>query len=385
MSAIYDFETCPDRQGWGSLKWDRYSGKDILPMWVADMDFQSAPEILAGLGERLQHGVFGYTVPYSSVTEATLTYLERAHHYRANAEWITWLPGLVPALNLCCHAFTETDQSVLTLTPVYPPFRTAPSNAGRKLIEVPLFHTDADRWEIDFDALEAAVQPHTRLFFLCSPHNPVGKVFSRDELIRIATFCERHDLILVSDEIHCDLIFDPGARHCLTATLSPEVAARTVTLLSPSKTYNLPGLACAYAVMEDPGLRQRFERTIRGIITEVNCFGYAGCEAAYRRGEPWRAALLKVLHRNYELVYETIRERLPGIHLTPMEASYLAWLDIRELELKEPAAFFERAGVGLSDGAPFGDPHFLRLNFGCPTARLEEGLNRMAAALTNLS
>ncbi len=381
QTATYDFENCPDRRGWGSLKWDRYAGKDILPMWVADMDFLSAPEIVASLRRRLDHGVFGYTIPFSSVTEAVLGYLGEAHGYEAKPEWISWLPGLVPALNLCCHAFADEGESVLTLTPVYSPFRTAPGNARRRLIEVPLLRSDADRWEIDFDALESAVQPHTRIFFLCSPHNPVGGVFSREELARVAAFCERHDLVLVSDEIHCDLIFDPEARHCMTATLGPEVAQRTVTLLSPSKTYNLPGLACAYAVIANPALRQRFERTIRGIVTEVNCFGYAGCEAAYREGGPWRDALLKVLRQNHALVLEFVGTRLPGIRFTPMQATYLAWLDVRDLGLEQPAAFFEAAGVGLSDGTPFGDRHFLRLNFGCPEARLREGLDRMAAAL----
>lgn len=381
QTATYDFGSCPDRRGRGSLKWDRYADRDVLPMWVADMDFRSAPEIEASLRERVDHGVFGYTIPTSGVTDAVLSYLGDTHGYQAEADWISWLPGLVPALNLCCHAFAESDESVLTLTPVYPPFRTAPTNARRKLIEVPLLRSDADHWEIDFEALESAVQPHTRIFFLCSPHNPVGRVFSREELAGVADFCERHDLVLVSDEIHCDLIFDPEARHCMTATLGPDVAARTVTLLSPSKTYNLPGLACAYAVIENPRLRRRFERTIRGIVTEVNCFGYAGCEAAYREGGSWRAALLKVLRQNHALVLEFVRTRLPGIRFTPMQATYLAWLDVRALGLEQPAAFFEAAGVGLSDGAPFGDRHFLRLNFGCPESRLCEGLHRMAGAI----
>jgi len=377
----YDFDHCPDRRGFGSLKWDKYAGRDILPLWVADMDFTSAPEILEALQARLDHGVFGYTVPYDEPVEAVLCYLERAQGYRAKADWLNFLPGLVPAINLCCHAFCGPDDSVMTATPVYPPFLSAPDYAGRELIRVPLRLDGADRWTLDLEAMEAAVRPNTRIFILCSPHNPVGRVFTREELLGLADFCERHDLVLVSDEIHCDLVFDPEVRHIVTATLDERVARRTVTLMAPSKTYNLPGLACAFSIIENPKLRLQFRKTIRGIITEVNCFGYAACAAAYTRGEPWRQALLAYLRNNYELVFDFVRKELPQIRFRPMEATYLAWLDVTALGLEQPAAFFEAHGVGLSDGVPFAGPGHLRLNFGCPRARLEAGLERMKAAV----
>ncbi|MGJ8654211.1 MAG: MalY/PatB family protein [Opitutaceae bacterium] len=381
--SIYNFDSCPDRTGYGSLKWDKYKGRDILPLWVADMDFETAPEIVAGLQQRLDHQIFGYTVPFEGPTQAVLDYLERAHSYSAKSHWLNFLPGLVPAINLCCHAFTEVGDSVMTATPVYPPFLSAPDYANRELIKVPLCLNADDQWTLDFDAMEAAVKPSTKIFVLCSPHNPVGRVYTRDELLKVGEFCERHDLILISDEIHCDLVFDETKQHIVTATLSEQVAARTVTLMAPSKTYNLPGLACAFSVIEDSKLRLQFQKTIRGIITEVNCFGYAGCEAAYNHGEPWRQQLLTYLRGNYDLLYKFINEELSGITFRPMESTYLAWFDVNALGLDNPIKFFEDNGVGLTDGGPFGGQQHVRLNFGCPRSRLIEGLEKMKAALDN--
>lgn len=380
----YDFDNCPDRSGVGSLKWEKYKGADILPLWVADMDFRTAPEIISALQARLDHGVFGYTIPYQDPVEAVLRYLEREHDYVALAAWLNFLPGLVPALNICVHAFTEPGESVITATPVYPPFLTAPEFAGRKLIRVPLCLDEAGRWTLDLDAMEAAIEPQTKLLFLCSPHNPVGRVFSKEELSALAQFCERHDLILISDEIHCDLVFDEGVKHRVTASLGEAIAQRTVTLMAPSKTYNLPGLACAFSIIENIELRNRFRNAIRGIITEVNCFGYAGCEAAYNHGNAWRLELLRYLKGNYALVQNFVENELPQVIFRKMEASYLAWFDVSALALDQPARFFEQHGVGLSDGLPFDGKQHLRLNFGCPRGRLEQGLARMKKAVDSL-
>ena len=381
MSHTYNFDTCPERTGYGSLKWDKYKGRDILPLWVADMDFVTAPEILDALQQRLDHGVFGYTIPHEAPIEAVINYLDRQHGYSARAAWLNFLPGLVPAINLCCHAFTGPGDSVMTATPVYPPFISAPDYAERELIKVPLCLDSEDRWTLDIGAMEAAIQPHTKIFVLCSPHNPVGRVFSKEELTALADFCERHDLILISDEIHCDLVFDAEAKHTLTATLSEQIADRTVTLMAPSKTYNLPGLACAFSIIENTKLRAQFQKTIRGIITEVNCFGYAGITAAYDHGEPWRQALLTYLRNNYNLIYDFIRREIPEITFRPMESTYLAWLDVSKLGIKDPVGHFEKHGVGLTDGTPFDGYQHLRLNFGCPHSRLEEGLEKIKAAL----
>jgi cystathionine beta-lyase len=381
MSHPYKFDTCPERTGYGSLKWDKYKGRDVLPLWVADMDFVTAPEILDALQQRLDHGVFGYTIPHEAPIEAVINYLDRQHGYSAKASWLNFLPGLVPAINLCCHAFTGPGDSVMTATPVYPPFITAPDYAERELIKVPLCLDGQDRWTLDIEAMEAAIKAHTKIFVLCSPHNPVGRVFSKEELNALADFCERHDLILISDEIHCDLVFDTEVKHTLTASLGEQIADRTVTLMAPSKTYNLPGLACAYSVIENTKLRAQFQKTIRGIITEVNCFGYAGITAAYDHGEPWRQALLTYLKNNYDLIYDFIRKEIPEITFRPMESTYLAWLDVSKLGIEDPVKHFEKHGVGLSDGTPFDGQQHLRLNFGCPHSRLEEGLEKIKAAV----
>lgn len=380
----YNFDVCPNREGFGSLKWDKYKGKDILPLWVADMDFEAAPEIRSALQERLDHGVFGYTIPHEAPVQAVLRYLKSQHGYSARASWLNFLPGLVPAINMCVHAFTTPGESVMTATPVYPPFLTAPKYAGRDLIKVPLCLADEEKWCLDFEAMEAAIQPNTRLLILCSPHNPVGRVFTKSELSQLADFCELHDLILISDEIHCDLVFDQNAHHIVTATLNNSIAQRTVTLMAPSKTYNLPGLACAFSIIENSELRTQFQNAIRGIITEVNCFGYAGCQAAYNEGENWRKELLLYLRGNYDLLYKFIQSEIPQIKFRPMQATYLAWFDVSELGLEKPGQFFEEHGVGLSDGAPFDGKNHLRLNFGCPRALLEEGLQRVATAISKI-
>lgn len=379
----YDFDSVVDRTGTGSLKWERYAQRDILPMWVADMDFRSPPEVQAALLARAQHGVYGYTLPPESVTEAVLDYLQRTHQIAAKKEWLVWLPGLVPALNVLCRACGEVGDAVMTVTPVYPPFITAPKYARRELISVPLVFEN-DRWTFDFGAMERAVTPRTRAFLLCSPHNPVGRVWSRRELQELAAFCLRHNLILCSDEIHADLVLHEQLRHQATMTLGEEIAARTISLFAPSKTYNLAGLACAFAVIPDERLRGAFQLAARGLITEINAFGYAGCEAAYRHGEPWRLALLDYLRGNRDCLYSWSQEALPGVRLHPVDATYLAWLDVSGLGLEDATAFFEQHGVGLSDGRQFGDHRFVRLNFGCPRRLLVQGLERLNQALVSL-
>lgn len=376
------FDEPVERRGTGSLKWDRYQDRDVLPLWVADMDFRSPDAVIDALRARAEHGVFGYTVPYEEVTAAVLDYLKSRHGLAVRPEWLVWLPGLVQGINLCCRAAGNAGDAVMTATPVYPPFLSAPGFADRERITVPL-RSDGGRWSLDFEAMESLVTPATRLFILCSPQNPVGRVWRRDELERLVDFCARHELILCSDEIHCDLILD-DVPFVPTLSLGEAAAQRTITLLSPSKTYNLPGLACAYAVIPDAGLRAGFKRVCRGLVTEVNAFGYAGCLAAYRHGEPWRRELIDYLRGNRELVYHELAPLAPRVKLAPMEATYLAWLDVRELGAEHPHAFFEEHGVGLSNGADFGAPGYLRLNFGCARSVLAEGLARIRRAVASL-
>lgn len=381
MNSQFDFDSVPDRTDTGSLKWQKYHGRDVLPMWVADMDFRSPEPVREALRERVEHGVFGYTIPYPGVESAVIDYMKAVHGQDIDAEWIVWMPGLVPALNAASRAFEKPGDSVLTNTPVYPPFLTAPEWQDKELLAVPLKIT-GDRYTFDFEAMEAAVNDRTRLFILCNPHNPVGRAWSREELLELIGFCRRHDLIVVSDEIHCDLILDPEVPHHTFLSLDPWARDHSLTLMAPSKTYNVPGLSCSFIIVPNKGLRRRFQQASRGLITEVNCLGYAGCEAAYRHGEPWRQALLEVLRKNYLRTQSFLREEMPRIRMFPMEATYLAWLDVRALGLEKPDQHFEEHGIGLSNGAFFGSPGFLRLNFGCPPKMLETALERMKSAYT---
>jgi cystathionine beta-lyase len=378
----YDFDRCPDRSGTGSLKWGRYAGRDVLPMWVADMDFTSPPEVIEALRARADHGVFGYTVPPRTTVEAAMGYLETRHGFRAEAEQIVWFPGLVPALNVACRAFVRPGEEVLTCTPVYPPFLSAPRFAGVGLRTVDL-REQGGTWDVDFDALEAAVTPATRMFILCNPHNPVGRVFPAETVARLADFCRRHGLVFVSDEIHCDLVLDE-VPHTSGLALAGADGPPVLAMFAPSKTFNLAGLACAFLVIPDATTRRTFEQAARGLITEINAFGYTGCEAALRHGWAWQRELLGVLRGHRDRVEEFVASSLPGVRTWHVEATYLAWLDARGTGRKEPAKFFEEHGVGLSDGVPFGAPAgFLRLNFGCPRAQLDEALGRMARALAS--
>jgi cystathionine beta-lyase len=281
---------------------------------------------------------------------------------------------------VACRAVGEAGDGVVTFTPVYPPFLSAPKLAGRELVSVPLC-TVGERWKMDLEALEQAVTPRTRLLLLCSPHNPVGRVWSTAEQQALLELAERHDLVVCSDEIHAGLVLDDDKRHVPFASLSAEAARRTITLHAPSKTWNIPGLGCSFAVIPDEGLRRSFRHAMAGIVPHVNLLGYSATLAAYRDGETWRQALLAYLRANRDLVVRTVAG-IPGLKTWPVESTYLAWIDARELGVTGPARFFEEAGVGLSDGKPFGAPGFVRLNFGCPRSLLNTALERMQSAVS---
>jgi len=380
VAPRFDFDAPIDRRNSDSEKWDKYQGRDIIPLWVADMDFRSPPAVIDALHERVSHGVFGYTHPSEALTAAVLDHLDRDFGWQAEQEWIVWLPGLVCGLNVICRAMGTAGDAVATFVPVYPPFLSAPPLSQRTLITAPL-HVRDGRWVPDMEAMERSVTPLTRLLLLCNPHNPAGRVWSREELLRFAELAERHDLVIGSDEIHAGLILDADMRHCPMAALSPDISRRTITLLAPSKTYNIPGLGCSFAVISDPGLRRDFRKAMGRIVPHVNIFGYTAALAAYRDGEAWRRELIAYLRGNRDLVAGEIA-RMPGLSMTPVEATYLAWIDARGTGIEQPARFFEEAGVGLSDGNDFGAPGFVRLNFGCRRELLGEALGRMARALT---
>ncbi|CAM9935878.1 unnamed protein product [Ascophyllum nodosum] len=386
MSANFDFETPIDRWGTGSLKWEKYAGKDVIPLWVADMDLRVSPAIEAALHKHVEHGIFGYTDPTKGVKKAVMKYYKASserHGVEIAAErWLLFNPGTVQGMNAACAMLPERA-SVMVMTPSYPPFFQTPGWTGRGLVTVPADRAGG-RWTLDWRGMESAMDDHpeTALFMLCNPYNPVGRVFTEEELRRLGEFCERHDLIIVSDEIHCDLILDEEVQHVSMLALDDgRFASRTVVLNSPSKTYNVPGLGCSYAIIPDAKLRKRFTNASSGWITQNSPLGYASCEAAYTSGEPWRQALLTHLRGNRAALYAFLEERLPELRIDPMEATYLAWVDVRELGWKNPAAEFERAGVGLTDGRTFLGDGFVRINFACPRATLMEALRRMERAV----
>lgn len=380
----FDFDTVLPRLGTDSQKWQKYAGRDILPLWVADMDFKSSPAIIDAVRRRVDDGIFGYARPVKSTVDAVVDAMARNYGWTIDPSWIVWLPGLVVGLNVTAQAFAAPGDEVLSLSPVYPPFMTAPKNSGRASVTVP-FVLQGGAWTIDWAALERAVTPKTKLFFLCNPHNPLARVWRREELARLAEFCLKHNLILCSDEIHCDLILDPALPHIPTGTLGAEIARRTITLMAPSKTYNVPGLGTSIAIIPDAALRAQFVRATAGIVAEVNILGFTACEAAYRDSEPWRQALLAYLRGNRDYLLDFVARELPGVRIAAqIEATYLAWLDVTALGLADPIAHFEKHGVGLSEGAFFGAPKgsHVRINFGCPRTTLAEALRRMKVALS---
>lgn len=383
---VSQFDEVIDRRSTDSAKW-KFFEPDVLPMWVADMDFRSPEPIIEALRERVEHGVFGYAYDSAELREILIERLRTRHHFEVKPEHLVFLPNLVNGLSLATGAVGACGDGVLMLTPMYPPFFSAVTVQERTLVGVPLVETRRDgllHYEIDFDALEVAITPQTKLLLFCNPHNPIGRAYTRAELERVAEICLRHNLTICSDEIHCDLVYEAGA-HISIASLSPEIAARSVTLIAPSKTFNLAGLGFGVAVIPDDDLRTRISTTSTMMGIHASMPGIVAATAAYRDGQPWLNELMQYLRNNRDTFVEYVREHLPGIVTTCPEATFLAWLDCRALELPQsPYQFFlDKARVGLNDGAIFGSggEGFVRLNFGCPRPLLLEALERMRSAL----
>ncbi len=380
-----DFDTMIDRRGTDSAKWNNY-GEDVLPLWVADMDFRSPEPVIAALRERAEQGLFGYQSDSPELRALLQARMADRYGWQIEQSALHFVPGIVSALNVLTKAIGKRGDAVLVQTPVYPPFLSAPANSERVLQTADLRAVESGtnlRYEIDFEAFEAAITPQTRLFILCNPHNPLGRVYTRAEQEKLAEICLRHDLIICSDEIHSDLILE--GKHTPIASLSPEIEARTITLIAPSKTFNVPGLGCGIAIIPNDELGERFEKAGHGIVPGVNIMGYTGAVAAYRDGQPWLDELLPYLREMRDVVDDFVAERLPGVRVTQPEGTYLAWLDFNGLRLPtSPYDFFlKEAKVALTDGAAFGKAGegFARLNFGCCRDNLKEALERMADAV----
>ena len=371
---MFDFDGVIDRRGTQSLKWDKYGEQDILPLWVADTDFMAAPAIIEALHSRIDHGVFGYSRPSPRLIQLIVQRMQSLYGWHIETDWLLFMPGVVPGLNFACRAWCRPEQHVITPTPVYYPFLHAPEHNERKASHLPMRLVN-DRWLPDFAMLEQLAE-QADLLLLCNPHNPGGTVFSRAELERIADIAERHNLVVCSDEIHCDLILDPQAQHIPFASLSPAAAQRSAVLMAPSKTFNIPGLCCSFAIIPNATLRHKLQHAMRGLMADNNLLGFTAAEAAYAEGDDWLQAQLAYLRGNRDRLISQLAD-IPGVKIAKIEATYLAWIDISALKMENPIATFEAGGVGLSPGAQFGDNHFVRLNFGCSRQLLDEALVRL--------
>jgi cystathionine beta-lyase len=367
-----NFDRVIDRRGTNSTKWEKF-GPDVLPMWVADMDFAAPDFIIEGLARRLEHPILGYTARPASLQDAFLGWL--AYHYNWNipADWVVWLPGVVPGLNLAAQTL-DAGEAIMIPTPVYHPFLDLAEHAGLTEIRVPMQCVDS-YWSMDFEAMEAALTPATRMVLICNPQNPTGRCYTHDELKSLAEFVERHDLLLVSDEIHCNLILDPDARHIPFAQAFPELTARTISLYSATKVYNIPGVSCAAAVIPDEACRLKFLHARKGLVPGIGPLGFAASELAFNDRSSWIRELTAYLRQNQQRIHAVL-----GPRVARQEATYLAWINVGDLKLPDAEAYFAAHGLGLNPGQMFGAPDYVRLNFGCPRVTLNQGLELMLEA-----
>jgi len=386
----YDFDTPVDRRGTASIKWDfsrHFTGlENLAPLWVADMDFRACEQIVQALRDRCEHGIFGYTLEPDSYYRAAIEWMSRRHSFQVKREWMISAPGVVPSLNIALQAYSRAGERVIIQPPVYYPFRESILNNGREVAENPLRLEDG-RYVMDFEQLESLIDARTRLLILCSPHNPVGRVWRRRELERLVAVCRLHDIVILSDEIHHDLIMS-GHRHLPTASLSGEAASQTVTFTSATKTFNLAGLGCSLVIAADERLRERFRTTLRSVWTGLaNAFSCLAAETAYRHGESWLEQILEYIRGNYDFFASTLKEKLPQARVLPLEGTYLAWVDLRALGLSDRQLnkrILHQARVWLDDGPMFGagGEGFQRVNLACPRSTLKSALEAMIRVLS---
>ena len=391
----YNFDTIIDRRASDSIKWTKYPG-DVLPMWVADMDFLTPKPILDALHTALEHGVLGYELASPALLESVAARMYKLYQWEIDPDMVIATPGIVSGFNAAARAVCSPGEGILMQPPVYFPFLSVHENVGIARQLAPLIkETDGGilQYTIDFDAFEAALgsdDARTRIFLLCNPHNPTGNAFTRGQLSRLAEICLQHDVVICSDEIHSELLLG-DTKHIPIATLSPEIAARSITLIAPSKTFNTAGLFCGFAIVPDPGIRERYKKAVEQMTLHVNSLGYVAALAAFSGAcDDWLAELRAYLTTNRDFLVEYVKSKLPDLPLTAPDATYLAWLDCNPLLTSgkitgSPFDFFlKEAKVALSDGAQFGPggEGFVRLNFGCPRSLLDQALSQMKASLS---
>ena len=377
----FNFDAPVNRSNTDSIRWDRYAGDDVIPLWVADMDFQSPPCVIEALAQRVQDGVFGYTHAPDALRSAIATYLAEHYNWEVDPDWIVILPSVVSGLYTAVRQLTNPTEHILVPQPVYHHLRLACSEAPRPYTEIPLA-LENDRWVLPWQTLDSFCQANTKLALLCNPQNPGGTVYTKSELLQFAAFCEAHDLLICSDEIHAGLVLDEQNRHVPIASLNQRISMRTVTLMSLNKVFNFPGIGLAWAVAENPRLRAAMQTDLHRTIAEPGLLAYSATMAALRDGEEWRQSLLQYLRGNRDYVAKRI-DAMPLLKVARVEASYLAWIDCSALGCADPHALFLASGLALSPGAQFNAPQFVRLNFATQRALLEKAMDRMALALAS--
>lgn len=380
-----DFNKIVNRKGTDSKKWSNmklfFESEDLLPMWVADMDFESPEEVKNALLDRVEHGVFGYTWKQDSFYDSIIRWVKKRHNWDIKKEWILYTPGVVMGLNLGVLTLTNPGDKVIIQPPVYPPFRQVVENKDRVVIENNLFKKD-DKFVMDIDNLKESIDDKTKLFMMCNPHNPVGRVWTKNELLEVGNICLENNIPIVSDEIHSDFIFE-GNKHIPIATLSKELEQNTITLMAPSKTFNIAGLVTSFAIIPNEELRNKYIKAIEYMgIDNINIFGALGLEVAYNEGEKWLDNLLVYLEDNAKYAVDYIKENIKGIDVSMPDGTYLLWLDFNKFDKSADEIFIALQEIGkiaLNDGRPYGDvaDKFFRFNIGCPRSQVEEGLKRI--------
>lgn len=388
----YNFDKSVNRLGTSSVKWDNldrvFGNGEVIPMWVADMDFEVPQPVIDAVVKRAQHGIYGYTDKPDPFYASIVNWMDKRHGWHINKEWITVCPGVVPALCFSVLSFTEPGDKVLLQSPVYHPFFSSIEDNNRIVVNNRLKQENG-KYVMDFEDLEAKLGSGVKAMILCSPHNPIGRVWREEELRRVGELCARYDVTIISDEIHSDLVYG-SYTHTPAASISEELALRTVTCIAPSKTFNIAGLSTSAVIIPDKALRDKFNNTLKRFGIEMsNLFGITALEAAYTDGEDWLNQVLAYLEGNLDFLVDYFNTRIPKIKVSKPQGTYLAWLDCRELGMNQQelvSFFINKAGVGMNDGAAFGPggEGFMRMNTACPKSLLEEALKRIERAVSSI-
>ncbi|MEC8834488.1 MAG: PatB family C-S lyase [Pseudomonadota bacterium] len=375
-----DFSTRIDRTSSDSTKWNKYRDRDVIPFWVADMDFTAPDFVLEALHKRIDHGVLGYAEAQPALVDAACAWFWQRFNWKVDPDWLIWIPGVVPGLNIASRAIGSEDDALIIMTPVYPPFLSVPENSNKQMLSSPLIY-DGKKWSIDFADIEDKARLASGLL-LSNPQNPTGRVYSENELSKLAEICIANDVIVVSDEIHWGIVLDENRSHIPIASISEEISLTTITLIASTKTYNVAGLNCALGVIPDPSLRERFVDATTGFVSHISPLAYTAALATFLDRSSWIKDLVAYHRVNRDLLERCVDET-PGIAMAHVEGTYLGWIDARSLQVDDPATFFENHGLGFSNGFDFNGEGFVRFNFACHRDLLLEGIERLKRAVSS--